>query len=270
MLEAVEAVVPGLAEPLTFAVRSGEMLAVTGPAMAGKTALLRALTGENKPSAGSIHRAGAIAFADLPIKAGTTANGLLKSVRPTPAADRTRDALVALGLYGFTSTRASALPESLRASLPLVPILASAAPILVLDGDLDRLSPYCLRPTLQFVRRRRTEGVAIVVATQRDEVLRDSDRILGLSAGRRRLWASPEELLAAERQRSATIKPIASVPSNSIRALTKVRATLGDPANIAATSTDDAIEAVLQGCGQVEVTLQGYRRLGDILIDLLG
>ncbi|HWD37856.1 MAG TPA: ATP-binding cassette domain-containing protein [Fimbriimonas sp.] len=181
---------------LSMGVQSGSLVGIFGPAAAGKSALLRVITGREKPVEGKVE-----VRCDHHLAEGFT---LGRRVHPLSLARRGRgphsasvatEALLAARLWEVKNEALSQLSPSQVAACELLEVFTSDAPLLALDGQLDRLDPWTLSSVLAYVRRLKSRGAALVVATNRADLAHIFDALIVLDDNELRFAGSPEDLM---------------------------------------------------------------------------
>jgi putative ABC transport system ATP-binding protein len=196
----------------------GTMVAVTGSSGSGKSTLLWALSGAIRPDGGSV-RLGAdpvgdrehasrlgIAFmpqggalvSTLTAQENVSVGLLAQGVAPTEVQARAAAALNVVGL----GEEGAHLPDELsggqqqRAAIAVV--LASKAPVLLLDEPTSELDAVNRQRILAALRTEAAAGAIVVVATHDPEAAAPADAELALDEGVA-TWVRP---LAADRARA--------------------------------------------------------------------
>jgi iron complex transport system ATP-binding protein len=191
-------------EGVSAAIAPGTFVAVCGPNGAGKTTLLRALLGLVRPAAGSARLSGRDAATLRPHERAALAGYLPQERRlawgvpaltvaalgaaerpPAEAEARAREALAAVGLAGLEERSVFEMSGGERARVLLARLLATRAPLLVLDEPIAGLDPAAQLQTLQILKAQASAG-ATVITTLHDLCLagRFADRVLLLDEGR--------------------------------------------------------------------------------------
>lgn len=185
-------------------IRPGSFVAVCGPNGAGKSTLLRAALGLAPLESGRVAVAGddprhlsperrAERLAYLPqerrIAWGVTALaaaalGAINAPREEAEA-RARDALARVGMAALAERSVLEMSGGERARVLLARLLATRAPVLVLDEPVAGLDPEAQLLTLELLREEIAQRGATVVATLHDLSLlgRCADRVLVLDQG---------------------------------------------------------------------------------------
>lgn len=167
-------------------VPAGRLLVVTGPAVAGKTLLLRLLATLEAPTAGTAEIDGADLRRD-PVavreRIGWLPAGALGSETSTPrgrivsglrergwgrgeARWRAEEVLGALGLRGDGDTPLASLAPGARRRAMLAGAIAHDPPVLLLDEPVDRLDLVEREVALAVLRAAKRAGRSIVCATR--------------------------------------------------------------------------------------------------------
>jgi len=151
-----------LFDRLDFALDAGEALHLTGPNGAGKSSLIRLIAGLLKPSAGRIERP-QVALADEGL--ALDREQPLASALALWGGSRTDEAMHAFGLgsLGAVPVRILSTGQAKRARLARV--MASGAPLWLLDEPLNGLDSDGARRLAEAVDRHRSDGGALVVAS---------------------------------------------------------------------------------------------------------
>ena len=191
---------------LTLSVRPGEAVAIMGPTGAGKTALLRACAGRDRPARGRAGALGEFALAGE----GIGRRARVSSVAKASGHPKANDLLVRLGLAGTLNESVAELAPGHRAAVALLPALLSGAPLLGFDGEFDRLDPWARAASWEALRLARERGAAALLTTSRPEmaalcdvviVLRERTvRFAGSVDALRRLGPPHELTVTTERQ----------------------------------------------------------------------
>lgn len=147
-----------------------------GPTGSGKTALLRACAGRERPVRGRVNAIGEFAVAG---------DGLGRRVRVASVAKATghpkaNDLLVALGLADVLDDPVADLAPGHRAAVEMLPTLLSGAPLLAVDGGLDRLDPWAHAAAWEALRLARGRGAAALLVTNRPETAALCDTVVVL------------------------------------------------------------------------------------------
>ena len=205
-------------ERVDLRVNAGEILALAGEPGAGKTALVRCLSGDLQPSAGTIRVDGrvlstglraaerhgiAVVWQDLALcetldVAGNLLLGLESSAQTLSTNRfyaRAAGILADLGLTSLAvAAPASSLSGSQRGLLALAMALARAPRILLLDEPTAAMGASETAELEQLLARKRDEGLAVLLATRDiDQMFRLADRIVVLRQGRTQDELDPQD-----------------------------------------------------------------------------
>jgi putative ABC transport system ATP-binding protein len=192
---------------VSFAARSGELVAVTGPSGSGKTSLLYVLAGLEPPTAGDVVLAGiplsglderaatklrrdevglvlpgAPALATITVRENVALPLLISGQAPDP---ETVDAILRrVGLGERRHVRPGTLMPGERRRAALARALLGRPSVLLVDEPLAELDADEARELMDLLRTAaREDGVAVVVFT-RDEALADrADRTVRIEDG---------------------------------------------------------------------------------------
>jgi manganese/iron transport system ATP-binding protein/manganese/zinc/iron transport system ATP- binding protein len=182
---------PAITE-VDFSVSGGELVAILGPNGGGKTTLFRALLGELAITAGTIRRAGTLAYVpqterarlDYPVSAldvalmGTFANVPWHRRVGTAQRQVARSALDRVGLADQAAKTFGALSGGQRQRVLIARALAQDAPVLLLDEPLSGVDRPSAARVLAVLAELREEGRAVLIATHDITQARAFDRVL--------------------------------------------------------------------------------------------
>ncbi len=192
-------------DDVSFVVRRGEIYGLLGPNGAGKTTTLRMLSGLMTPTGGTAMLAGySVSKQPEEVKrvlGFLTANtGLYQRLTPRelliyfcelhqmdrPKAEARADYLIEwLGMDDFAKLRCGALSTGQKQRVNIARALVADPPILVMDEPTLGLDVLSNRVILDFIRRERDEGKAIILSTHYlDEAENMCDRVGLLHEGR--------------------------------------------------------------------------------------
>ncbi len=215
---------------VSLQLEAGEALAIIGPSAAGKSTLVRLLTGVWKPSAGTVRLDQAdiaqwprgelgphIGYVpqDVELFPGTVAENIARlgevdSAKVVHAAQRAHVHEMILSLpdgYDTPVDPAGALlSPGQRQRIALARALYGDPKLLILDepnSNLDGAGESALAATLQGLRGK----VTVVVVTHRNTLIQHVDKMLVLEAGRVQHYGPAAEVMKAMQQRPAQPAP---------------------------------------------------------------
>lgn len=166
-----------LFEGLSFALADGQAALVTGPNGAGKSSLIRVAAGLLAPSAGSIEGEGARALlteaAALDPEQSLSA-ALRFWARIDGSADAVARALDAVNLADLANVPVRLLSTGQRRRAALARVIASGAPIWLLDEPANGLDDASVRALEALIARHRAGGGIALVATHLPVALPDA------------------------------------------------------------------------------------------------
>lgn len=202
---------------LSFAVSAGEVYGLLGPNGAGKTTTIRMVVGLLQPDDGYAEvagfrtsewpdevksRVGLVSANDgvypwLSVREMLLFFADLYGIPPQQARENLRTLSALFDLGQLLDRRCSLLSTGQRQRVTLARALIHAPPIMLLDEPTRGLDVLGSQVVIDYVRRLRDEGKAVIVSTHRlDEAERLCDRFGLLHQGRLRLEGTLAELRA--------------------------------------------------------------------------
>jgi ABC-2 type transport system ATP-binding protein/sodium transport system ATP-binding protein len=203
---------------LSFAVSAGEVYGLLGPNGAGKTTTIRMIVGLLRPDEGFAEvlgfrtseapdevksRVGLVAASDgvypwLSVREMLLFFADLYGLAPRQARENLRALSELFNLTTLLDRRCSVLSTGQRQRVTLARALMHAPPVMLLDEPTRGLDVLGSQVVVDYVRRLRDEGKALIVSTHRlDEAERLCDRFGLLHQGELRLEGTLAELRAA-------------------------------------------------------------------------
>jgi ABC-2 type transport system ATP-binding protein/sodium transport system ATP-binding protein len=203
---------------ISFVVPPGEVYGLLGPNGAGKTTTIRMIVGLLRPDSGYAEVAG-FRTSDVPDEVKSRV-GLVSAndgvypwltvremllffadlygIAPYEARDNLRKLTEMFDLSALLDRRCSLLSTGQRQRVVLVRALIHAPPVMLLDEPTRGLDVLASQVVVDYVRRLRDEGKAVIVSTHRlDEAERLCDRFGLMHQGRLRLEGTLAELRTA-------------------------------------------------------------------------
>ncbi|HWI73665.1 MAG TPA: metal ABC transporter ATP-binding protein [Baekduia sp.] len=202
---------PPVLRDVAFAAHPGERIAVLGPNGGGKTTLFRALLGELRPAAGTVHAPSRIGVVpqtersrlDFPVSALDVAlMGTLSTLpwwrRPGRGdRQRARQALADVGLADRADRTFGDLSGGQRQRVLVARALVQDAPVLLLDEPYVGLDTTSHALLDDLLARLTTQGRALLIATHDVEQARGWERVLCLNK-RQIAFGAPATVLTRE------------------------------------------------------------------------
>jgi len=206
-----------LLDQVSFGLAPSSLTAVIGPSGAGKSTLLNTLSGQTRPTVGSVGWQGRDVHADhdelrfrigfvpqeeilhqqLTVRQGLSYAAQLRLPPSTTAAEREAvvdGVIVKMGLERQADQRiGSQLSGGQRKRVSIATELLTAPPLLFLDEPTSGLDPGLDRSVMQQLRALADEGRVVVVATHSVLGLDVCDTIVVLARGGRVAFAGPPD-----------------------------------------------------------------------------
>lgn len=238
---------------LSLSLSAGQSMCIVGPAASGKSRLLAALQGRERAGQG---RASLMTSWIVASREGFGRRATPTSVARGWADRRAGDAsgaLTAAGLWAVRAKPIDGLSPSQTASAELLGSLASAHPILFVDGQLDVLDAWTLGTALEAFREKLRHGAALIAATNRLELCPFFDIVVVMCESRAAFAGSVEELL---READETELVVESRSQRGVRALV-------EPFEVAIQPTQSGVrlEATEGQAIAAKLLMEGY---GDV------
>lgn len=196
---------------VSFRVRSGEIFGLLGPSGAGKTTLIKLLTGQLKQDAGyaellgkdtrelgaAEHRQIGVMMDNLGLYERLSAYDNLLFYADIYGAPRSSaaDILRSMGLYEARNTAVSKLSKGMKNRLSLARALINNAQLLFLDEPASGLDPTTTREIHSVLRQQQKRGATVFLTTHNMfEAESLCDHIALLSGGRILEYGTPADI----------------------------------------------------------------------------
>ncbi len=203
-------------EDVTFDVKSGEIFGLIGPDGAGKTTILRLISGVMAPDAGAVIVAGADVVAqpesvrdrvsympqrfglyeDLTVDENIRFFAEVFAVPGRTREERAARLLSASGMMAFRKRLAGQLSGGMKQKLGLACALVHAPRIVLLDEPTTGVDPVSRREFWEILYGLRSQGVTMLISTAYFDEAERCDRLALLDSGRLRYCESPSSLRA--------------------------------------------------------------------------
>jgi ABC-2 type transport system ATP-binding protein len=203
-------------EDVTFDVKSGEIFGLIGPDGAGKTTILRLISGVMAPDAGAVIVAGADVVAqpesvrdrvsympqrfglyeDLTVDENIRFFAEVFAVPGRTREERAARLLSASGMMAFRKRLAGQLSGGMKQKLGLACALVHAPRIVLLDEPTTGVDPVSRREFWEILYGLRSQGVTMLISTAYFDEAERCDRLALLDSGRLKYCESPSSLRA--------------------------------------------------------------------------
>lgn len=257
---------------LALEVPPGSSVAIMGVAGAGKTSLLKAISGERDPLRGNISRPGTSLNVDEPDWARRdTPMSITRETLGRGSLQRATDALSTLGLWDVRQEACFTLSPSHQAAAIFLPAILKESPLITCDHRLDYLDPQVLANLWPVLQEQRRQGAILVYATHRHDLGERADFVLVLKAGQVSFSGTPETL------RRTSIETELVVGTDN-RPATRA---LADPFEVDMEDTEDGVrlsakegqalaaKLLLEGYGDVRYIIQRNPTFAEALAKFL-
>ncbi len=205
---------------VTFRARPGQVSAIVGGDGAGRTTLLRCLSGAVAASGGTVTRpaqiqtgylsAGSGTYPDLTVTENLAFRAAAYRIPAAAASPRIREYLDRAGLTGARDRLAGQLSGGMRQKLGVIAAMLHQPALLVLDEPTTGVDPVSRADLWSLIARAAAEGAAVVFATSYLDEAERAAQVLVLADGRELAAGSPDQIVAAMPGR---IWPAASRPA---------------------------------------------------------
>ena len=216
-------------DQVTFRALPGQVSAVVGGDGAGRTTLLRCLSGAVAPSQGTVTRppriqtgylaAGSGTYPDLTVAENLDFRATAYRIPAAVAGPRIRDYLERAGLLAVRDRLAGRLSGGMRQKLGVIAAMLHHPDLLVLDEPTTGVDPVSRADLWSLIARAAAEGAAVVFATSYLDEAERAAHVLVLADGRELAAGSPEQIVAAMpgRLQAATARPAGPAGARSWR-----------------------------------------------------
>jgi ABC-2 type transport system ATP-binding protein len=194
-------------DQVTFQARAGQVSAVVGGDGAGRTTLLRCLSGAVAASEGTVLRpppiqtgylpAGSGTYPDLTVAENLAFRAAAYRIPAAVAGPRIRDYLDRAGLLPARDRLAGQLSGGMRQKLGVIAAMLHRPALLVLDEPTTGVDPVSRADLWLLIARAAAGGAAVVFATSYLDEAERAAHVLVLAAGRELAAGSPEQIVAA-------------------------------------------------------------------------
>jgi ABC-2 type transport system ATP-binding protein len=194
-------------DQVTFTALPGQVSAVVGGDGAGRTTLLRCLSGAVAASGGTVTRpqrietgylpAGSGTYPDLTVAENLAFRAAAYRIPAAAAGPRIREYLDRAGLLAARDRLAGRLSGGMRQKLGVIAAMLHHPALLVLDEPTTGVDPVSRADLWSLIARAAAEGAAVVFATSYLDVAERAAHVLVLAEGRELAAGSPEQIVAA-------------------------------------------------------------------------
>ena len=194
-------------DQVTFAALPGQVSAVVGGDGAGRTTLLRCLSGAIAPSAGTVTRpprigvgylsAGSGTYPDLTVAENLAFRAAAYQIPAGAAALRIQEYLDRAGLAGARDRLAGQLSGGMRQKLGVIAAMLPHPALLVLDEPTTGVDPVSRADLWSLIASAAAEGAAVVFSTSYLDEAERAAHVLVLAEGRELAAGAPAQIAAA-------------------------------------------------------------------------
>ena len=194
-------------DQVTFQARPGQVSAVVGGDGAGRSTLLRCLSGALAPSSGAVRRpprkdigylpASSGTYPDLTVAENLAFRAAAYHLPAAATAERSAAFLARAGLTGARDRLAGRLSGGMRQKLGVITAMLTSPALLVLDEPTTGVDPVSRADLWSLIARAAADGAAVVVATSYLDEAERAAHVLVLDAGRQLAVGTPDQIVAA-------------------------------------------------------------------------
>ncbi|SDW74082.1 heme ABC exporter ATP-binding protein CcmA [Paenibacillus sp. PDC88] len=190
-----------IVEELSFTLAAGEVLALCGGNGAGKSTVLRMLTGISEPTSGEIsvnkrsRSTDRMKYAeqlgympdDYSFQQGLTANESLKfwaSIRRLPQT-RVQEVLAIVGLEDQKEQKVSTFSKGMSQRLLFAQAILSKPRLLIMDEPTNGLDPYWMKELVSILVEMKQHGQTVIFSTHQLDIAEEAaDKVIFLNNGK--------------------------------------------------------------------------------------
>jgi ABC-2 type transport system ATP-binding protein len=194
-------------DEVTFRARPGQVSAVVGGDGAGRTTLLRCLSGAIAPSAGTVTRpprigvgylsAGSGTYPDLTVAENLAFRAAVYRIPAGAAGPRIQEYLDRAGLAEARDRLAGQLSGGMRQKLGVIAAMLHHPALLVLDEPTTGVDPVSRADLWSLIARAAAEGATVVFSTSYLDEAERATHVLVLAEGRELAAGAPAQITAA-------------------------------------------------------------------------
>jgi ABC-2 type transport system ATP-binding protein len=245
-------------DDISFSLRQGGLAAVVGPDGAGKTTLIRLLTGLMKADSGIVSALGIDAakdpqaiqsrisympqqfglYEDLTVRENLDLYSDMHGVKQKERSTLYARLMTMTGLEPFQTRLAGQLSGGMKQKLGLACTLVRSPELLLLDEPTVGVDPLSRRELWEIIRQLIKDGLTVLLSSSDPDEAETCDNVLVLNEGKKLMDASPAEVSRLALGRTFFAQPPAGTKAREFQARL-----LAEP---------DVIDAVPE-CGQVRL-----------------
>ena len=194
-------------DQVTFQALPGQVSAVVGGDGAGRTTLLRCLSGAIAPGGGTVARpariqvgylsAGSGTYPDLTVAENLAFRAAAYQIPAATAGPRIREYLDRAGLADARDRLAGQLSGGMRQKLGVIAAMLHHPALLILDEPTTGVDPVSRADLWSLIARAAAEGAAVVFSTSYLDEAERATHVLILAEGRELAAGSPGQIAAA-------------------------------------------------------------------------